>query len=111
GSRKHQSHYVEHPEKIFWTGHSYVGSVGWTVNQTVLQSALGHGLELPEVCDERELFEFSRELHHKLKDEYFLDAGQGLAAEEIARLGVAAGIEFDCYSGGPITIKKMKLEH
>ncbi|MCP5043607.1 MAG: MFS transporter, partial [bacterium] len=47
GSRKHQSHYVEHPEKIFWTGHSYVGSVGWTVNQTVLQSALGHGLELP----------------------------------------------------------------
>ena len=35
---------------------------------------------------------------------------QGLTAEEVARLGVEAGIEFDVYSQGPIVIKKMKLE-
>ncbi len=166
GVRKHAAHYVEHPEKIFWAGHSYVGSVGWTVNQTVLQSALDNGLPLPEVRSERELFEFSRALHSKLKDEDFLNPGpdcgepfestqltlfvmnrfglfglyslrtveqtrrfaavgsgsdyalgamhaawnQGGEAEEIARLGVEAGIEFDCYSGGPIAIKKMKME-
>ena len=34
----------------------------------------------------------------------------GLPVEDVARLGVEAGIEFDDASSGPITIKKMKLE-
>jgi ATP-dependent HslUV protease subunit HslV len=34
----------------------------------------------------------------------------GLPVEDVARLGVEAGIEFDNASMGPITIKKMKLE-
>ena len=34
----------------------------------------------------------------------------GLPAEEIARIGVEAGIEFDDASLGPITLKTVKLE-
>jgi ATP-dependent HslUV protease subunit HslV len=34
----------------------------------------------------------------------------GLPVEDVARLGVEAGIEFDDGSSGPITIKRMKLE-
>ena len=34
----------------------------------------------------------------------------GLPVEDVARIGVEAGIEFDNASAGPITIKKMKLE-
>ena len=34
----------------------------------------------------------------------------GLPVEDVARLGVEAGIEFDNASAGPITLKKMKLE-
>jgi ATP-dependent protease HslVU (ClpYQ) peptidase subunit len=147
-------------------GESYVGLVGWSAIQAALESALEHACPLPEVRDERELFEWSRTLHRSLKDEYFLNAsgrdgdpletsrlwmfvmnrhglfaldalrsveecirfaaaGSGsdyalgamyaafeldLSAEEIARLGVEAGIEFDDGSLGPITLKKMKLE-
>jgi ATP-dependent HslUV protease, peptidase subunit HslV len=34
----------------------------------------------------------------------------GLPVEDVARIGVEAGIEFDNGSAGPITLKKMKLE-
>ncbi len=34
----------------------------------------------------------------------------GLPVEDVARLGIEAGIEFDDASLGPITLKKMKLE-
>jgi len=33
---------------------------------------------------------------------------RGLPAEDIARLGVEAGIEFDCYSMGPITLRRIE---
>ena len=116
------------------------------------------------IASERDLFEFSRVLHCKLKKAYFLNAQedsddpyessqmmlfilnrngmfgldtlrsveryrrfaaagsgssyalgamyaayeQGLAAEDIARLGVEAGIEFDNASLGPITLKRVE---
>jgi ATP-dependent protease HslVU (ClpYQ) peptidase subunit len=166
GSRKQSARYVARPEKIIRLGSSYVGTVGWSVTQTVLESALSQGNELPEFRNELELFEFSRSLHQRLKDEYFLNpvadskdpyessqmtlfvmnryglfalyslrtveqcerftaAGSGsdyalgalhaayelgLPVEEVARIGVEAGIEFDDGSLGPITLKTMKLE-
>jgi len=166
GSQKQSARYVARPEKIFQAGHSFVGIVGWSVTQTVLQSAFAHGCALPEIHDEMQLFEFARVLHRKLKDEYFLNADAdedvpfessaltafvmnrfglfglysmrtveqcerfaavgsgsefalgamhtawelGCTAEEIARRGVEAGIEFDHHSSGPITLKRMKLE-
>ena len=130
----------------------------------MLESAFAHGLELPSIASERDLFEFSRVLHGKLKEEYFLNAQenaddpyessqmmlfilnrngmfgldtlrsaeryrrfaaagsgssyalgamyaayeQGLAAEDIARLGVEAGAEFDQASLGPITLRRVE---
>ena len=164
GSCKQPAKYVESPEKILRVGDGYLGFVGWSVNQIVLESALGNGLDLPEVRDELELFEFSRKLHTKLKDEYFLNptedgdayetsqmtvflmnrhglfalysnrsvernrrfnaVGSGgrfalgamyaayeldLPSEDVARLGVEAGAEFDDGSAAPITLKKLKL--
>jgi ATP-dependent protease HslVU (ClpYQ) peptidase subunit len=163
---KQRAGYVSSPEKIFAVGDAYVGVVGWTVIQTVLQSAFAHGCALPEVRTELELFEYARELHRKLREEYFLNASGdrddpfessqltvfvlnrfglfglfslrsvqryerfaavgsgerfalgamyaayelGQPVEDVARLGVEAGIEFDGASSGPITIKKLKLE-
>jgi ATP-dependent HslUV protease subunit HslV len=161
GSRKQSARYVTRPEKIIEINGSYVGFVGWCVHQDVIESVLDNGLTLPEIRSERELFEFSRLLHRKLKKDYFLNTsedcddpyessqmmlfianrngmfglyslrsverfrcfaaagsgspyalgamhaayGQGLSAEDIARLGVEAGIEFDYASLGPITLR------
>jgi ATP-dependent HslUV protease, peptidase subunit HslV len=166
GSMKQRASYLSSPEKILAVGDSYVGIVGWSVIQTVLQSAFASGCELPEIRSELELFEYARVLHRKLKEEYFLNATGdrddpfessqltlfvlnryglfglyslrsvqryerfaavgsgasyalgamyaafelGLPVEDVARIGVEAGIEFDDASLGPITIKKLKLE-
>lgn len=165
GSRKQSGRYVKNADKIVKVNHSYVGIVGWCAHQTVLQSAFANGLELPEVSDELELFEFARVLHQKLKDDYFLNTGddddayestqmdlfimnrhglfglypdrfvehvrrfaatgsgaryalgamyaayeQELPADEIARLGVEAGVEFDHASQGPVTLRQIELK-
>jgi len=166
GSMNLSARYLTSPEKIIAVGDAYVGIVGWAVTQTVLQSAFASGCELPEIRTELELFEYSRLMHQRLKDEYFLNprpekdepyessqitafimnryglfglysqrsvdrferfaaAGSGaryalgamyaayelgLPVEDVARLGVEAGIEFDNASAGPITLKKIKLE-
>ena len=165
GGWKQPAKYVARPEKILRMGDSYVGVVGLMANRTVLESVFGGDLGLPEVRSELELFEFSRELHKKLKDEYFLNTGDAsldayessqltlflmnrfglfglyanrtveqcqrfaavgsgagfalgamyaayeldLQVEDVARLGVEAGAEFDQASHGPVTIKKLKL--
>lgn len=164
GLLKQPAKYVENHEKILRVGDAYLGFVGWRVNQTVMESVLASGLELPEVRRDLDLFEFARKLHKKLKKEYFLNArdkeqlwewspmalflvnrhglfalhgdrcveqsrrfaavGSGqeyalgamyaayeldLPAEDVARLGVEAGTEFDPYSQGPITLRKVKL--
>jgi ATP-dependent protease HslVU (ClpYQ) peptidase subunit len=164
GSRKQSARYMARPEKILEVDGSYVGLVGWCAHQPVLESAFAHGLVLPAIANEQDLFEFSRVLHHKLKREYFLNtyedlgdpyessqmtlfilnrngmfgldslrsvwrfrrfaaAGSGsdyalgamyaayerkLPAEDIARLGVEAGIEFDSASLGPITLRRIE---
>jgi len=74
GSMKQPAGYVSSPEKIFSVGDAYVGVVGWAVVQTVLQSAIASGCALPEVRNELDLFEYSRALHRKLKEEYFLNS-------------------------------------
>ena len=157
--------YVENHEKILRVGDAYLGFVGWSVNQTVMESVLASGLPLPEVRRDLDLFEFARKLHKKLKKEYFLNprerghlwewspmvlflvnchglfalygdrcvehnrrfaaVGSGseyalgamyaaydldLPVEDVARIGVEAGTEFDESSQGPITLKKVKLE-
>ncbi len=167
GSWKQLSKYTARPEKILRIGESYLGLVGLVASRNVLESVFAAGeLQLPEVQNELELFEFSRKLHAKLKDEYFLNTGDGNSeayestqmtlflmnrfglfgmyanrtveqvqrfaavgsgagfalgamyaayevdaqVEDIARLGVEAGAEFDEASQGPITMKKLKLD-
>ena len=165
GCTKQPAKYTLRPEKILRVGDSYLGFVGLIANRTVLESVFAGDMQLPEVRSELELFEFSRGLHKKLKDDYFLNTGDssidayestqmtlfllnrfgmfGLYAnrtvehyqrfaavgsgsyyalgamyaayeldapvEDIARLGVEAGAEFDDASQTPITLKKVKL--
>src|SRR5262249_44878000 len=47
GSMKQRAGYVSSPEKIFAVGDAYIGVVGWSVIQTVLQSAFASGCALP----------------------------------------------------------------
>jgi ATP-dependent HslUV protease subunit HslV len=163
GSRKQSARYVERPEKILEVDGTYIGFVGWCAHQDVLESVFAHGLKLPEIETEQDLFEFSRVLHVRLKDQYFLNTTEdmddpyessqmtlfvlnrngmfglhsmrsvdryrcfaaagsgthyalgamyaayerGLPAEDVARLGVEAGIEFDGHSMGPITLRRV----
>ena len=149
GARKQSARYVTRPEKILEVDGTYLGFVGWCAHQDVIESALAHGLKLPEIASERDLFEFSRVLHRKLKKDYFLNTSvdlgdpyessqmmlfvlnrngmfgldslrsveryrrfaayeQGLPAEDIARLGVEAGAEFDSGSLMPITLRRIE---
>ncbi|MGH0030464.1 MAG: MFS transporter [Myxococcota bacterium] len=75
GSWQQPARYTARPEKILRIGESWVGVVGLIANRTVLESALSADLRLPEVRNEMELFEFSRQLHVRLKEEYFLNPG------------------------------------
>lgn len=72
GMRKEAARYVVRPEKIIEVDGSYIGLVGWSAHREVLESALANGLKLPQIATEQELFEFSRKLHKKLKEDYFL---------------------------------------
>ena len=72
-SRKLSARYVTKPEKILEVNDAYVGLVGWCAHQAVLESAFDNGLKLPAIANERDLFEFSRVLHRKLKKDYFLN--------------------------------------
>jgi len=134
GSRKRSARYVARPEKILEVDGSYVGLVGWCAHQSVLESAFAHGLELPLIASERDLFEFSRVLHCKLKEEYFLNPQEDsddpyessqmmlfilnrngmfgldtLRSAERYRRFAAAGVEFDHASLGPITLRRVEF--
>ena len=156
--------YLERPEKILKRNEACFGVVGLRAHQHVLDSLLRGGLEVPEFRSEAEVFEFSRGLHERLKNNYFLvpdtddnayessrmtigvltrhgifvlfhdrcviqyrrftalGSGSrlalgamyaayelGLPADEVARLGVEAGIEFDPSSAAPITLERVEL--
>ncbi len=75
GSWKQPAKYTVRPEKILRIGACYLGVVGLVANRSVLESVFAGDLQLPEVRNELELFEFSLELHRRLKDGYFLSTG------------------------------------
>lgn len=165
GSCKQKAKYFDGHEKIMRVDESYLGVVGWSASLCVLDSVFAGELALPEIRNERQLFQFSLLLHKKLKEDYFLNEQNNASAwestqmtlfllnkhglfglfsnrtieryrrfaavgsgaeyalgamyaayergdscEEVARLGVEAGVEFDDASGAPITLKRMKLE-
>ena len=165
GHSKIPARYLPSGEKIIQVGETWIGSVGWCVSLCVLKSVLEGELELPTFRTAQELFEFSRVLHQKLKDDYYLQEGDhasgwessqlsllflnrhglfglssnrtaeqyrrfmaigsgaehalgamyaaralGASCEEMARLGVLAGAEFDQGCAQPITVKRMKLD-
>lgn len=157
GDNKQSAAYVTHSDKIYQVGESYLGIVGSAAHDLVMRSIF---LDTkPNLRNRLEIFEFFRQLHPRLKEEYFLVPSQededpyesnhlelcianphgifGLyslrevdeyqkfwamgsgseyalgamyamydslhSAEEIARLGIQAGIEFDNASAGPMT--------
>ncbi|MEM8982143.1 MAG: MFS transporter [Pseudomonadota bacterium] len=81
GPRKQQAHYVVSAEKILRVDDAFIGVVGWSAHMDVLQSVFSNGFRLPAISAKRDLFEFSRKLHNKLKDEYFLRPNDGDAYE------------------------------
>lgn len=76
GTRKQPARYVVRPEKIIQVDETYLGIVGWAAHQHVLASVFANGFKMPEIETERELFELSRTLHAKLKDDYFLNPSE-----------------------------------
>jgi len=59
--------------KIMSVGSVSIGMVGSPAHQSVLQSLFESGVEFPDVERRAQLFEFMRQIHPRLKEEYFLN--------------------------------------
>lgn len=86
GSIKQSAKYFDGHEKILRVNETYLGIVGLSAGLCVLGSVFENGLPLPEIQSERDLFEFSRGLHKKLKDDYFLNEQDGASAWESTQM-------------------------
>jgi ATP-dependent protease HslVU (ClpYQ) peptidase subunit len=71
GSNKQLATYDVHPSKIQCVGDSYLGLVGSAAHNIVMESILSH--DKPHFQNRLEIFEFFRQLHPRLKEEYFLN--------------------------------------
>jgi ATP-dependent HslUV protease subunit HslV len=73
GEKRLSERFDAHPEKILLLGKCVVGLIGSPVHRLVLQSLDSAGIAMPEIASRSQLFDFLREIHPKLKDDYFLN--------------------------------------
>lgn len=72
GSTKFSERYNRYANKIFQWGENYIGLIGYSVHNMVLESLILHTKEVPVLESKMDIFEYFRQLHPKLKQEYFL---------------------------------------
>lgn len=72
GSTKFSEKYNRYSNKIFKWGENFIGLIGYSVHNMVLESLILNTKEVPILHSKTDIFEFFRQLHPKLKQEYFL---------------------------------------
>lgn len=73
GSRKQKARYTGAPEKIFRFGDTFIGTVGYAVHSTVLQSYFARYPGNVDLSSPMAIFETWRIMHKVLEDEYHLN--------------------------------------
>ena len=73
GSRKQKAHYTGAPEKIFRYGDCLIGTVGYAVHGTVLQSYFARFPQNVDLTTPAAIFETWRQMHKVLEEEYHLN--------------------------------------
>jgi ATP-dependent HslUV protease, peptidase subunit HslV len=73
GSLKQKAHYCSAPGKIFGFRDTFIGTVGYAVHNTVLQSYFARHGEHIKLDTPAEIFETWREMHKLLREEYHMN--------------------------------------
>jgi ATP-dependent protease HslVU (ClpYQ) peptidase subunit len=73
GSRKQKAHYVQSPDKVFRFGDTFIGTIGYAVHNTVLQSYFWRHPENVNLDSTAAIFDTWRTMHRLLRDEYHLN--------------------------------------
>lgn len=73
GSRKQKAQYVEAPDKIFRFQDSFIGTTGYAVHNTVLQSYFSRFPENVSLDTPAGIFETWRTMHKVLREEYHMN--------------------------------------
>jgi ATP-dependent protease HslVU (ClpYQ) peptidase subunit len=74
GSNRQLAKYDVYPQKIQRVGESYLGLVGSAAHNLVIESIFAREKRIPTFQNRLMIFEFFRQLHPRLKDEYFLNS-------------------------------------
>jgi ATP-dependent protease HslVU (ClpYQ) peptidase subunit len=72
GDKKQKAIYVAEPAKFYKWGNSYVGLVGYAAHELVLTSLIKNSKKVPEFSSKLDIFEYIRQIHKVLKEEYYL---------------------------------------
>jgi ATP-dependent protease HslVU (ClpYQ) peptidase subunit len=73
GSRKQKAQYVEAPDKMFRFQDSFIGTTGYAVHNTVLQSYFSRYPENVSLDTPAGIFETWRTMHKVLREEYHMN--------------------------------------
>jgi ATP-dependent protease HslVU (ClpYQ) peptidase subunit len=73
GARKQRAHYVHSPDKIFRFGDCLIGTTGYAVHNTVLQSYFSRHPDNVHLDTPEGIFETWRTMHKVLREEYHMN--------------------------------------
>jgi len=73
GSIKQKAHYAADPDKIFQFQDSWIGTVGYAVHNTVLQSYFSRYPDTVQLDTPEHIFETWRHMHKILREEYHMN--------------------------------------
>jgi ATP-dependent protease HslVU (ClpYQ) peptidase subunit len=73
GSIKQKAHYCSAPGKIFGFRDAWIGTVGYAVHNTVLQSYFSQHAEQVNLATPADIFETWRQMHKTLREDYHLN--------------------------------------
>ena len=73
GSLKQKAHYCSAPGKIFSFRDAWIGTVGYAVHNTVLQSYFSRHAEQVKLDTPADIFETWRQMHKTLREEYHMN--------------------------------------
>src|SRR5947207_96863 len=76
GARKLSADYNSEPSKVVRVGESYFGATGSSVHRLVLEHMFNTIAQVPRFSNRQEIFDVFRDLHPRLKREYFVNPSE-----------------------------------
>ena len=99
--------YYANNNKILSCGESYVGLVGWSCTQDIMESIIREHASKMTLSNRADIFDSFRFIHSQLKDEYFIetseDKDQPVESSQIAALIVGPSGIFEIESYRTVT--------